>query len=222
MKSGALELRIRKTLQEHLLHAGWKLKIFQRGNVDTKSDYLMKATKGIKEMSYEIDFKSNPEPYRLQHFMKIFGKTHIKEKSKYLLVAPYFTETARALLLKRRIPFMDLSGNCYIQAPDFLIHYRGYPNIFRYEKTVKGLMNKQSKKILETLKSKPNYQWTYRELAKTSGASLGQCFRVIMRLKKENVIHKIRRCIYISDPKTVDNLIRKGLKRKVYGEVTKK
>ena len=110
-----------------------------------------------------------------------------------LCIAKYISNDTSKTLKALRINYLDISGNCYIQAKDFFIHVSGQ-KVQRKSKTNQAKVFQESGiKLLFQLLSKPDHlQLSYRELAEMANISVGSVSNILTQLAEERFILKTK------------------------------
>jgi len=107
-----------------------------------------------------------------------------------VLVAPYFSEEARALCRQAGIGYFDLAGNGGLDSPQVFFEVSGKANTQARDRYVRTPFEGKAERIVRTLLLEPDEHWNMRGLAKSSGVSLGLTSMVTSALADMGVVAK--------------------------------
>ncbi len=100
------------------------------------------------------------------------------------MCAPYISTQSADMLKSRRVGYIDLSGNCWLDLGFLFVDRSGQPNRFKQRKEQQSLFAARASRIVRTLLENPTKDWTLQELAQTAGVSLGLVHRVTKALEE--------------------------------------
>jgi len=123
--------------------------------------------------------------YQEQLGYKDTGATGVgttEERTYGIVAAPYITEDTARICKENGVGYIDLAGNCFLKFGKVFIERKNYPNPFKEKRIVKSIFSPKASRILRVMLSNPKKTWQLQELAKESGVSLGQAFKVKKRL----------------------------------------
>ncbi len=134
---------------------------FFQGNVFDA--ILTIATDGIR-FSFFSEIISPSTPKLIFSKLKIIKE--ISSGNRYpLILGTYISLESQKLLIKEKVSFLDLSGNCYLYVPGRLYVERlGKKNLFPEKIPLKKPFKGKSARIVRSLLEEPDKRWSFREL----------------------------------------------------------
>lgn len=117
-----------------------------------------------------------------------------------ILVAPYFSEEARALCHQAGVGYFDLAGNAGLDTPHVFLEIAGKPNPYRRERPVRKPFEGKAERLVRALLLEPERRWTVRELARAAGVSLGLASMVSAILAEMGLVAKYRGGLSLLSP----------------------
>lgn len=120
-----------------------------------------------------------------------------------ILVAPYFSEEARALCREAGIGYFDLAGNAGLETSRVFLALSGKPNPYQREKPLRTPFEGKAERLVRALLLEPDRRWTLRELARIAGISLGLASMVSTILADMGLVAKHRAGLSLLSPKAL-------------------
>lgn len=120
-----------------------------------------------------------------------------------ILVAPYFSEEARALCRQAGIGYFDLAGNAGLDTSRVFLELAGKPNPYQRERPLRTPFEGKAERLVRALLLEPERRWTLRELARTAGISLGLASMVSAILADMGHVAKHRSGLSLLSPKAL-------------------
>lgn len=109
-----------------------------------------------------------------------------------LLVVPRLTASLVEIAKKQHLSVTDLNGRAYLRAPGLLIDRRALPGRdFRFELEPRNVFVGKSVRIVRSLLTDPQRNWTQAELVKRTGASSGLVSRITSHLLRQGLLKKV-------------------------------
>jgi len=118
-----------------------------------------------------------------------------------ILVAPFISLRGRKMCKELGLGFVDLSGNAYLKFGSVLIERWGKESSAKETRLQKSLFTEKSTWIIRMMFSKHDHKWKIEELARESNVSIGQAYKVIIKLEVEGFVDKKRGAITLLKPK---------------------
>ena len=115
-----------------------------------------------------------------------------KPEAMPVLVAPYFSEEARALCHQAGIGYFDLAGNGGLDSPRVFFEVGGKPNASARDRYVRTPFEGKAERIVRTLLLEPEEHWNMRGLAESAGVSLGLTSMATTALANLGMVTKSR------------------------------
>ena len=124
-----------------------------------------------------------------------------RDKSAYpIIIAPYVSPNGRAICRELDIGFIDLCGNALIEFESLLIDRYGIENKSAKKRLQRSLFSPKASRVSRALLEAPMSDWTMAGIAKASGVSLGQVYKVLQLLAFEGYVEKQRGAIKMLKP----------------------
>lgn len=149
---------------------------------------------GNKPLSLTLDGQTNQfmPQYALAPTCADVARLAASTKPANLLVVPRLTTAQVEACKKNRLSAADLNGRTYLRAPGLLIDRRALPGRdFRFELEPRNIFVGKSVRIVRTLLTDPQRNWTQAELVKRSGASSGLVSRITTHLLRQGLLKKV-------------------------------
>ncbi len=148
-----------------------------------------------------LEAKASAEPRIVATWLDRFPGSADWPKGCYpVLCAPHISDAAGVLLKARRIGYIDLSGNCWLDLGFLFVERSGRPNRFKTPKEQRVLFTARASRILRTLLEDPGKAWTLQALARTAGVSVGLAHRMSKALEEHLFAEKRRARFALRDP----------------------
>jgi hypothetical protein len=129
---------------------------------------------------------------------------HIKPRRNQipLLCVPYLSEAGREICARRKVSWIDLSGNANIRAEGLLIRVEGRPNRYRPIGRPSSAFTPVASRVTRFLLAHPNDVFTQREIAKDSGLRLDEGFtsRIISKLAQDHLVERTPEGVRVINP----------------------
>ena len=163
---------IRKILSR-IPHAG--VEIVESHNREWDFEARLNAGEGEQTLVCQAKSRAWPNElhaiaYRMHRAIEQLGNGRFIP----VLVAPYLSPQAAESCRELGLSWADLAGNCELRIDDAYINVQGLPNPYRKGRGTASLYSPKSSSIVHALLLEPKRPWTTEDLAKASGASLGQ------------------------------------------------
>lgn len=111
-----------------------------------------------------------------------------------LLLAPYLTRTLADQCRRLKLPFLDMAGNAYLEAPGLLIYATGEPRADALRTPTHRAATAAGARVVFALLCWPELtQANYRELALAAGVALGTVGGVLADLHARGFLPKGKR-----------------------------
>jgi len=117
-----------------------------------------------------------------------------------MIVAPYISEEGRRLCREAQVGYLDFTGNVFLRFDSVLIDKSGEVSVPRERKALKRLFAPVSSRIIRVILENPDKTWTFRGVARESGASLGLTYRAVDALDEKGYVGRDRGAISILRP----------------------
>ncbi len=151
----------------------------ERAIGNSRADMTLKVRAGKKERTLLIEIKRLGEPRLVMNAI-----AQVREMSRRLpnvypvICASYLTESSRRMCREADVGYIDLAGNVYLRFDNVFIE-RSTPVALRQERrSLRGLGAPKTSRVIRTLLSQPKKPFQVTELAKASGVSPAEAFRV--------------------------------------------
>lgn len=117
-----------------------------------------------------------------------------------LVIAPYLSESARALCIENQVGYVDFEGNARITFPGLFLsrEVAGKPQAERRE--LRSLFKPKSAQVLHTMLRDPGHAWRVVDLSKTAGVSAGQVSYVRSGLLDRGLAEVSSDGVFLSNP----------------------
>lgn len=116
------------------------------------------------------------------------------------LLAPYFSEEARALCREAGVGYFDLAGNAGLDTPHVFFEMLGKANTHVRERQVEHPFEGKAERVTRRLLLEPEKRWNLRALAHAAQVSLGLASMVTTALVETGVMAKNRRGVELLNP----------------------
>ena len=120
-----------------------------------------------------------------------------------VLVAPFFSDDARALCREKGLGYFDLAGNAGLDAARVYVDVEGKANRHVRKRELGTPFLGKSERIVRRLLIEPGRRWNMRELAVAAEVSLGLASMVTSSLAEMGVIGKQRSGTSLYDPRAL-------------------
>jgi hypothetical protein len=177
-----MNMHILELLQEinNSEHLDLKLKEVDLPNKNTDLVIQINNEKVYIETKYEVRPIQVPQ---------IREQASLFKREAFLIASRYITPTAKELLKKYRINYLDAAGNAHMKLGGILIHIEGNKAKPPSENYKNRAFTKVGAKLIYTLLRNPeSINLTYRRLSEISTCSLGSVSKIIDHLKEEKFI----------------------------------
>lgn len=115
-----------------------------------------------------------------------------------LLIAPYMTRTLAGHCRKLKLPFLDMAGNAYLEAPGLFIYVTGEPRADTVRAQAHRATTAAGVRVVFALLCRPELvQANYRELALVAGTALGTVGGVLDDLQARGFLRKGKRAPHL-------------------------
>lgn len=166
-----------------------------------RPDVQVELRRGNQRAVLLIEAKRIAEPRIVDDWMARLPTARNWPEGHYpILCAPYVSPRVAEMLKSRRVGYIDLSGNCWLDLGFLLIERSGHPNRFKEPKEQQLLFAPRASRVLRTLLENRAKEWTLHELAQTAGVSLGLVHRVTKALEERLFAEKRRGRFGLGDP----------------------
>ena len=165
-------------------------------------DLLVEVRAGPLEKRLVVEVKRIGEP-RFAREAIFQLQAHVKNvpNGYPVLASPYLTESARKMCKEGGVGYFDLAGNVYLRFDNVLVD-RTTPLAIRQErKTVRSLSSPKVSQAIRALLSQPKRASGVTELAKASGVSPAQAYKVANLLELKGFARRDpRRKVVLTKP----------------------
>jgi len=134
-------------------------------------------------------------PKKVQRFVERIQEAETVEaepQAMPVLIAPYFTEEARALCRQAGVGFFDLAGNGGLDSSQVYFEISGKTGARVRERQVRTPFEGKAEQVVRRLLLEPDRHWSMRSLAKSSEVSLGLTSMATSALAKRGIVTKSR------------------------------
>ena len=149
---------------------------------------------GPQELSLTFDGRAHhfKPRYSIAPTSEDITRLAAPSKPANLLVVPRLTSALVDACKKERLSAADLNGRLYLRGPGLLIDRRALPGRdFRFDLEPRNVFVGKSVRIVRTLLTDPQRNWTQAELVKRSGASSGLVSRITTHLLRQGLLKKV-------------------------------
>jgi len=195
---------------------GTETSIPEGGDSERLGDVMITLQFGDVDISIFPEIKTIVTPKILQQIVPWLVKLK-KSADDYIypLVCPYLSPESQEYCLRKRVDFIDLSGNISLVIPGKLFLQRlGRPNRFPGQKLFQNPFSKVSSRIIRVLLEFPKKGWTIKELreaidkeSKSQGSALdfgvsqSTISKTILSLAEELLVRRDDKVIVVPDPR---------------------
>ncbi len=167
----------------HLQHEiGGRLRLLQKSN--TSGDQGFDEVLELDGNYIYVEVKNEVRP---QHVLQLVARQKVGSHS--LIIASYITPAAKKLLKTHQLNYVDRAGNIWFQLGSVLIHIEGIRNQSQTEvKKNRAFTKSGIKVVFHVLMERDLINAPYRQIATTSGVSLGTIPKVIEGLREEGFL----------------------------------
>lgn len=109
-----------------------------------------------------------------------------------VLIAPQFSERARALCREAGVGYFDLAGNGGLDSPHVFFEVSGKASTHVRDRHVRSAFEGKAERVVRTLLLDPERHWNMRSLAESSGVSLGLTSMATSSLANMGMVVKSR------------------------------
>ena len=109
-----------------------------------------------------------------------------------VLIAPFLSNDSRELCAAAEVGCFDLAGNARLDVEGVYVEFGGKPNPNIRERRLRTPFGGRAERVVRTLLLYPDKQWSMRDLAKASRASLGMASMVTTDLRNAGLVDKGR------------------------------
>ncbi len=160
---------------------------------DARFDLVARVRIGEVEKTLLIEVKSSGEPRYLRQVIAQFAGLDLSGANVYpLIAAPYVSPRGMAICRQHGVGCVDLMGNVYLAFDNVFIERVVGEKPESRERRIKNLFAPVSSRIVRAMLEEPGRAWKLTELAETTGASLGQTYKVSEKLVDEAFARKNR------------------------------
>lgn len=164
-------------------------------------DIQFRLRRGDQEATLQVATRASAEPRIAANWIDRLPRQRGRSRRHYpILCAPYISSATGEMLRSRRIGYIDLSGNCWLDLGFLFVERSGRPNRFKVAKEQHTLFAPKAAKILRIVLENPAKGWTLHALAQTAGVSLGLVHRVTEALEEGLFAEKQRGRFTLEEP----------------------
>ena len=138
-----------------------------------------------------LDGHPEEEKHLLQQISEVEGMSANRDIIP-VVIAPHFSEEARALCREAGIGYFDLAGNAGLDTPHVFLEIEERTNKQARKKQPCSPFKGRAERVVRRLLLEPKRHWTMRELAKASSVSLGLASMATSSLAQMGVLTKGR------------------------------
>ncbi len=117
-----------------------------------------------------------------------------------VLLAPYFSDEARALCVAAGVGVMDLAGNALLEADGLYLEVTGHESAQSRKREGAEPFRGKSERIVRRLLLEREHRWNMRELAAAANTSLGLASMTTTALANLKLANKSRQGLVALDP----------------------
>ncbi|RTL47148.1 MAG: hypothetical protein EKK53_00510 [Burkholderiales bacterium] len=169
---------------------------------DSSIDFIVRLSFNGQRRTIVAEVKSSGQPRHVQSALfqlQRYVEGH-EESVVPIVVAPYLSESARALCTESNVGFLDFEGNAHIKFPGFYFsrEVAGKPPAERRE--LRSLFKPKSGQVMRTMLRDPARQWRVADLARESLVSIGHVSNVRNSLLDRKWAEVSDGGLFLSDP----------------------
>lgn len=144
-----------------------------------------------RKILFAVEFKLNPAARDVEFLAK--------QKLKYplLLIAPHISETLARLCRERGVSCADLNGRLWLRTEGVLIERGAKQARFRPAVATPDPFSVKSSRLVRTLLSHGNREWTHKELVEQTGLSKGLVSRLSKHLVEQGLLTQKERTLRV-------------------------
>jgi hypothetical protein len=140
--------------------------------------------KDRKKYTLLVEIKSNGQPRMIRDAVARLAMGKGKYANPYgVILAAYISEESAAICKNAGVGYLDLKGNCYLAFDSVYIERIGIPNDSE-RRDLKYMYSPKAERVLRVLLKDVSKPWKIKELAQSSGVSLGHASNVKARLEQ--------------------------------------
>ncbi|MCX6345185.1 MAG: type IV toxin-antitoxin system AbiEi family antitoxin [Armatimonadetes bacterium] len=169
--------------------------------LDIRADVLV----GNRPIAVFAEIKSDGTPRAVRETAaRISGYLErIPLKSYGVLIAPYISEDAGAILDEQGVGYIDLAGNCRLcfEQVYVRVHTGGKPKLAK--QALRSVYTPKAARVLRLLLGEPGKAWKVQEIAERAEISLGQAWKVKDQLCAREWLKEQGRGLVLTKPEAL-------------------
>ncbi|MFW6115719.1 MAG: type IV toxin-antitoxin system AbiEi family antitoxin [Chloroflexota bacterium] len=179
---------------------------------DRRFDLVARASVGEVGTTLVVHVKSSGQPrYLRQVIAELEGMDLAGANAYPVIAAPYVSPRGMAICRRHQVGCLDLVGNVYLAFDNVYIERVVEEKPDGRKRRTKNLFAPVSSRIVRAMLAEPDRAWRLTELAETTGASLGQTYKVSEKLVDEAFARKSRETgLVLTEPTGLLNLWREA------------
>lgn len=144
-----------------------------------------------RRTTFAVEFKLNPAARDVEYLARQ------KQPHPLLLIAPSISETLARLCRERGLSCADLNGRLWLRAEGILIERDAKQARFRPAVVPPDPFSVKSSRLVRTLLSHGEREWTHKELVERTGLSKGLVSRLSQHLIEQGLLSQRERALRI-------------------------
>lgn len=174
--------------------------------IPAKTDYCPDMVvdvfgKDKKKNTLLVEAKSNGQPRIIRDAIAQLAMCKDKYLNTYgIIIAPYISGESAAICKNAGVGYLDLKGNCYLAFDSVYIERTGIPNDSE-RRDLRYMYSPKAERVLRVLLKDVSKLWKIKELAQSSGVSLGHTSNVKVRLGQAEFLDIEGNGIRVARPK---------------------
>jgi hypothetical protein len=161
---------------------------FHRGRGKLQLPYDGQLSLRFEEFHFDYRVVTKKFLNRAGAFLEIQDRLEKPESHRTVIFTDHVTPPIAEQLRKRRIEFVDASGNIFLHNPPLYIHVIGEKRKERIVKPTAAFKSNGLKVIFTIIKTPEAVNWRYRRLSEASGISLGSIGPIFHDLRRKGFI----------------------------------
>jgi len=154
-------------------------------------DAIGDLTLDKRRITFGVEFKLNPAARDVEYLAK--------QKHPYplLLIAPNISDTLARLCRERGLSCADLNGRLWLRTEGVLIERDAKQSRYRPAVAEPDAFSVKSSRLVRTLLSHGNREWTHKELVERAGLSKGLVSRLTQHLVEQGLLAQRDRALRV-------------------------
>jgi hypothetical protein len=155
----------------------------------TKSYQIESLDSRLSGNKFIIRVMKNPEPrYLRSSISDLHELINTKPQFNPIIISDFIGPGSRNLLREESISYIDTLGNAGIFLKDCYVIIEGNKSMKREYKILRSIFAPKSSRVIRVLLENFTKMWKYEKLSKAAKVSLGQTYKIIDKLLKEELL----------------------------------